>query len=550
MSFALFVLASCAIAVATVVSARALRGRPAFAALAAFAGATALVLVHGPLYFDYYADDSFITLRYARHLADGLGPNWNSQGHVEGYTTFLWMGTLAGFAKLGADLVEVSRALGFLAILATFFGVYKIWRLWGDDQPGSASQSPVLLAAVLVGLALTDGVAFWGFSGMETPLFMALLTIGAYLYFRERRGGAVPWSAIVFAAAAMTRPEGLLAAGVTGAFVASELVTASDRHAALRRVALWTGVFVALYGTYFIWRFSYYGYLLPNTYYAKVGLNLDALDRGLRYLATSGLQYHLGLLFVGAALLFADVRRRPEAAYIVALCGALVAAIALEGGDGHGRFIVPLLPLLLLAGLAGFATLIERAKLQPSHALLVSTAALALGGLALLPASDDPVLRLWPRALDERRELGVWLNDNTPDDFTIADFQVGATSYYASDRDVLDLLGLNDVVIAHTDVPGMGKGVVGHERYNADYVFEDVRPEIVVLAQPYERPLSKEELQEAVGRTSLFTASYVILTDDRLWDDYDVRALYTGDRWIHFMQLQETVAQLQAPGLR
>ncbi|MEX0785635.1 MAG: hypothetical protein WD939_03265 [Dehalococcoidia bacterium] len=549
MSFALFVLASCAIAVATVVSARALRGRPGLAVLAAFAGATGLVLVHGPLYFDYYADDSFITLRYAKHLAEGLGPNWNSDGRVEGYTTFLWMGTLGGFAKLGADLVQVSRLLGFFAIVATFFGVYKIWQLWGDDEPGGALQSPVLLAAVLLGLALTDGVAFWGFSGMETPLFMALLTIGAYLHFRERRGSAVPWSAFVFAAAAMTRPEGLIAAGVTVAFVASELATAHDRRTALRRLALWAGVFVALYGTYFIWRFSYYGYLLPNTYYAKVGLNLDALDRGLRYLSTSGLQYHLGVLFVGAALLFADVRRRPEAAYVVALCGVLLAAVALEGGDTHGRFIVPLLPLLLLAGLAGFAMLLERAKLQPAHALVITTAALSFGGLALLPASDDPVVRLWPRALEERRELGVWLNDNTPADFTIADFAVGATAYYASDRDVLDLLGLNDVVIAHTDVPDMGKGIVGHERYNADYVFDEVRPEIVVLGQPYTRPLTKEELQEGVRKTSLFAASYVILTDARLWESYEVRALFTGGRWVHFMQLQETVAQLQGPRL-
>ena len=217
MSFPLYVLTSSAIAAVTMLAVLSLSGRRWFAVLAAFAGATALLLVHGPLYFDFYADDAYITLRYSQHLADGLGPNWNSEGRVEGYTTFLWMGTLAGLGKLGVDLVDASRALGFLSLLATFAAVYGIWRLWGGEQPPAENnglRSPALLAATLLGLALTDGIAFWGFSGMETPLFMALLTWSAYLYMAERRGAlreqrderlmVLPWSALVLAATAMT----------------------------------------------------------------------------------------------------------------------------------------------------------------------------------------------------------------------------------------------------------------------------------------------------------------------------------------------------------
>src|SRR3990170_5835784 len=266
MPFPLFVFVSSVIAVATAAAAALLARRPQLAVLAALAGATGLLLFHGPAYFDYYADDAYITLRYSRHLADGLGPNWNASGHVEGYTSFSWMGIHAGLGKLGVDLVGASQVLGFLAVLATFLVLYRIWRLWADNEPDGGIGHPLVLAAALLALALSDAVPFWGFSGMETPLFMALITTSAYLYLRERRTGGFPWSALAFAATAMTRPEGAIVAAVTGAFVLADAWRMPDRQRALRRVILWGALFVIPYAIYFAWRYSYYGYLFPNTF--------------------------------------------------------------------------------------------------------------------------------------------------------------------------------------------------------------------------------------------------------------------------------------------
>src|SRR3990172_3534029 len=143
MPFPLFVVISFAIALPTAAATALLARRPQLAVLAAFAGATGLLLFHGPAYFDYYADDAYIALRYSRHLADGLGPNWNATGHVEGYTSFSWMGIHAGLAKLGLDLVLASQVLGFLAMLGTFVVVYRIWRLWTNDEPDSGHGHPL-----------------------------------------------------------------------------------------------------------------------------------------------------------------------------------------------------------------------------------------------------------------------------------------------------------------------------------------------------------------------------------------------------------------------
>src|SRR3989337_1875611 len=126
MPFPLFVLASSAIAAATIAATAALaRQRTPLATAAALAGATALPLFHALAFFRFFADDAFISLRYALHLAQGLGPNWNAQGHVEGYTSFLHMASLAALAKLGLDLVPTAQTLGALAVVGTFVLVFR-----------------------------------------------------------------------------------------------------------------------------------------------------------------------------------------------------------------------------------------------------------------------------------------------------------------------------------------------------------------------------------------------------------------------------------------
>jgi hypothetical protein len=551
MPFPVLAAVSLGIALPAGAAAALLGHRPRLAALAAIAGATALFYLHAAVYFDYYADDAYITLRYSKHLADGLGPNWNAEGRVEGYTTFLWMGVLAGLAKLGADLVDASRVLGFVSFVAALAAVFAIWKLWRDEAPSGGLASPLVPTAAALGLALHDGVSFWGLSGMETPAFMALLTAGGWLFLREQRGSRFPWSAVTFAAAAMTRPEGLLAVGVTGAFIAVETTLAMDRRRAFVSALLWGGVFLALYGPYFLWRYTYYDYLLPNTYYAKVGLTMASFDRGLQYVASAGAQYQLLALFAGLAALATHPRLGRDALYIAALAAAMLAGLVVEGGgDVHGRFIVPVLPLLFLGGLAGYARLLDRGALHSRRVTAIAAIALALAGLSLLPTSRDALLAAGRGAVEDRGRLGAWFNEHTPERYTIADFQVGAIAYYGSDRAFLDLFGLNDVVIAHSDVPGLGRGVVGHEKYNVDYTLDVVRPEILVLGQVHPRPMTAEELRPLIEASQLTRGSAALLTDPRLWQRYTVRAVLLDGRWFHFLQRNDILDDLSGPGLR
>ena len=551
MPFPVFVLVSSLIAAATAGATLLLRRRPGLAAPAALVGTAGLLIFHGPGFFRLFpVDDAFILFRYSKNLANGLGPNWNSEGHVEGYTSFLWMAVLAGMDKAGIDIVAGARALAWASILGTLVIVWRIWKLWADEHPGSGLDSPAVLAIALLGLGLADGVSFWGFSGMETPLFMLLLAFAAYLYLAEQRGSAVPWSALAFVAVALTRPEGAIAAGVTGAFVVAEVAYAEDRPRAIARAAAWGALFVGLYGSYFLWRYSYYDYLFPNTFYAKAGPTTAVLNRGVDYILAALLNYQLLAMFGGLALLTLLPRLRRDAAYIGALTLALLGAVAIEGGDsfGHGRFIAPLLPLMYLSGVAGFAVLLRRLPFDVRQSGVAAGVFLAVAGLMLLRGSNNPYLPEERYNAEDRRMLGEWLSERTPPDYTIAAFAIGTLGYY-SDRDMLDLLGLNDVTIGHTDIPNFGSGIAGHEKFNPTYVYEEVRPEIIITGDSSPGPQTLEELQRLLSIAALpAKAAYFI--DPRAWELYDVRSVMIEGRWFNFLQRRDTIAELEATGLQ
>ena len=166
----------------------------------------------------------------------------------------------------------------------------------------------------------------------------------------------------------------------------------------------------------------------------------------------------------------------------------------------------------------------------------------------LLRGSNNPYLPEERYNAEDRRMLGEWLSEYTPPDYTIAAFAIGTLGYY-SDRDMLDLLGLNDVTIGHTDIPNFGSGIAGHEKFNPTYVYEEVRPEIIITGDSSPGPQTLEELQRSQSIAALpAKAAYFI--DPRVWELYDVRSVLIEGRWFNFLQRGDTIAELEAPGLQ
>ena len=146
------------------------------------------------------AEDAYITYRYSRNLALGLGPVFNPGERVMGFTSPLWMLWNALGWMLTRDPVMWSR-------VTTVAGDAVTLLVGGVLLARHASRA----AAWCFTFAFATWTAFTAIaiSGMENSMMITLLVLGAAL--TERRGAA---AGPVLGALALIRPEGLVAAAV------------------------------------------------------------------------------------------------------------------------------------------------------------------------------------------------------------------------------------------------------------------------------------------------------------------------------------------------
>ena len=120
------------------------------------------------------------------------------------------------------------------------------------------------MAAPAILLACSSGFACWTSGGLETQLFTVLVAgaVDALVAGKLRR------MAICCALAAMTRPEGPMIAAVLGAAHYAQMLV-KRRWLPGRDELASIAWFVALWAPWFAWRWWYYGWPFPNTYYVK-----------------------------------------------------------------------------------------------------------------------------------------------------------------------------------------------------------------------------------------------------------------------------------------
>ena len=443
-------------------------------------------------------DDAYISYRYAHNAARGHGLTFNvGERRVEGYTNFLWtvMMIPAFWLRLPVHIVAIALGLAWSLGCVALIGSEARDGRWG-----------MAIAALLI--AADGSFALWSVGGLESPLFAFLVLGGVLAYLREMDDPhCVPLSGAWFALAAMARPEGVLVYGLTGVH---HCLTRLIRERRVAAVQDWRrlGLFVLIWGPWFAFRWRYYGYPFPNTFYAKVTLGDSGAqrERGMAYLQTF-LQLHLAYLTLPLGVLALlshrqvvaggddDAWRRGQLlrqSYFALLVVGYSAYIVYVGGDWSvGRFFVPILPpfyMLVGDGLDAVRRwIINRAPdLRRVVGVVVGGAVVGLAFGLFLNSSlgGEKALfldRFNARQVGEARvTLGKWLHDNFAPDTYIAVDAAGQIPFY-SDLRTLDLFGLNDLNIAHRRVERMGKGTPGHEKMDMNYVIFDARPDYIII---------------------------------------------------------------------
>jgi hypothetical protein len=511
--------------------------------------------------YHYISDDAYISFRYALNWAKGYGPVYNVGETVEGYTNFLWMALLAVLHKAGFDVLPVAQMLGVALGLATILLTYKFSRRWYP-----ASSPWAVLAACL--LALNVSFAAYTTGGLETHLFTFLVLLSALLHLQEVDDPQrFPWSALTMALIVMTRPDGLVFVGLAGLHRLWH-----QRGRITRQDLLWGLTLVLVYAPYYLWRFSYYGYPFPNTFYAKVGGGPERLLRGVKYVSGFIWEYGGGPFAFLVVLLLILRQLDRDCAYLTWLVGGFMAYVVWIGGDSliEYRFLLAVTPLLYLLvqqslrrALDLVARWLQKRSIRPDRVLFLLTSVALLALIYLLVAQisvQASRLRIVRTRVsyENLATAGQWLAEQVPPEASLAVHHAGAMPFHSGLR-TIDMFGLNDLHIAHTVMPDMGTGKAGHEKRDVDYVLSR-RPTYVAPIPLIPRPLSLKEWRDRFEDSTWFPGIKEMLDSPGFESLYAPRSVdfasimspdHQGvlgyERYFNFFQLRDaTLATNQA----
>ncbi len=428
------------------------------------AEAALYVLVAGAAWVvRFVQDDAFITYRYARNLARGNGLVFNEGERVEGYTNFLWTVMHWLPEKLGWSSPVFSQVVGIALMVATVAVTLRFARrIFGSES-----------FAFLVALTLLANMTFLAYAtgGLETMQQTLLcVSVAALLLPVTAALGAAGTARRVGAGvcaglAVLTRMDSAVLVGVwIIVYLVAEWRAENERN---RRSATLVSSMAqiglpaaAIVGPWFAWKLSYYGNLLPNTFYAKsAGNPIVPPLYGLFYLAVFFFSYAAFLLIGRFRRHRRELFATPGVGQALAVVPVWFLYICAVGGDFmEFRFMVPVLPVLAMVA----AYLINRYRRTGTQVALVAV-------LLVFSVSHRVMPTVIPYPVLTFRELSHWPNESTtswkgkaevlaenfpggPDVVgqpVMAVAPLGVLSYF-SDLPTIDMLGLTDPVTART----------------------------------------------------------------------------------------------------
>jgi hypothetical protein len=394
-------------------------------------------------------DDSYISLTYAQNLADHGKLSFDGQSWSTGATSPLHVLIMAVPIALGFDPFRVSIGVGVLSHVALCVGVYLLtWAVFRSK-----------LAAILGALAIafTSFAALDSGNGLETSLFMALLSfaMASFLLLPTTRGRSI--TGVLIALLIWTRPEGAFLLPAVLVYRWLERPAGETVRTYLDDALLLVAPGVFALGTLVLYSLVVNG-TISGTASAKWRFFQE--DEQSLESKVSAMGWNMGLFFgtvISLVPLAAIVANRKQTV-LFGVFWAPVVVLYLElfpGGFGHYfyRYQHPMLPLLAVLAAGGAVYLIDLAR---------SRRDVVIWGL-VIAALVVAVVPMWKQyeiyqenykqasfeTYEDLEQMVLDLNTIIRPDETLATHDIGAVGYFG-DFQVLDMVGLvNDEVIPY-----------------------------------------------------------------------------------------------------
>jgi len=454
-------------------------------------------LVDGERYFVLF-DDAMISMRYAKHLAEGYGPTWNiGETPVEGYTNPLWMAFMSIFHLFPIPASKISLFIqisGALFLGANLFFVKKIGEFL------STNATVPILAVILTAFYIP--LNNWGLQGMEVSALVLVLNAAIWLILRDRgkeNFSFIPY--LLLGIGTLIRLDMALPYMIILGYQVFSYPKERQKN------LLWgIGIFIVIMGSQTLFRYIYYGDILPNTYYLKVsGFPIHLrIARGFYVLFAFIQDFNWILFFLPLVIL--AYRRDHPVLLLLTLIISQVAYSVYVGGDawehkgGSNRYISIIMPIffILFAFICNKIITAIGAHTRSSPKLHPRTANIGL--ILFVTASMVNFNSIYNTT---QRNFETWFLVRQPvfiqsnleyldivqaikkistPDARIAVVSAGTIPYF-TERFSIDLLGKNDPYIAHlpSRIPDKIEDIrPGHMKWDYDYSIGQLEPDLVI----------------------------------------------------------------------
>jgi arabinofuranosyltransferase len=299
----------------------------------------------------WITDDAYISFRTIDNFLQGYGLRWNTLDRVQTYTHPLWLLLLSAVSFVTRELYLTAIGVSIVCSAAAFYAV------------GALSRS--VIGAVTASLLLFMSNSFVSFStsGLENCLSHLIVALFVLVWFRQRAGRRRAFLlALLAGLGAINRLDLIL-------LFAPALILdlCSNRKPAATAAGL-----VPL-AAWLLFSLLYYGFLLPNSAYAKLATGLERsvyLEQGMRYAVDMVYRDTLTIVAIVAVAAAGIMSRSASHRAVAAGIVLYVCYVVWAGGDFmRGRFFT--VPLIAATGLLVDADLFLKGRLRYAVPIVV-----------------------------------------------------------------------------------------------------------------------------------------------------------------------------------
>ena len=228
-------------------------------------------MVDGIRYFLIF-DDGMISFRYALNLVNGNGLVWNAREYIEGFSNLLWTIVMAlSIFIFGQNIAPlIIQLLGLALLLFSGFYIFLVVQIL--NKKFELNYHYLSLLPTFLFWAYYP-ISYWSLAGMEVSLLTFLLVALTYYCLRhilQAKDEFIYYKIFKFLSIAYaTRPDGFLSMIPLAVAVIFYEYTVGKKinFYLLIKSSL---IFVVTISVIILFRYTYYGDFVPNTYHLKV----------------------------------------------------------------------------------------------------------------------------------------------------------------------------------------------------------------------------------------------------------------------------------------